>query len=241
MKYYEMHELVYQKLKSQKFMSWDKSTSYEEMFSHSTNTFLKQSLHRQNLDFKNLNVLDLGTGTGTSALFAAHEGANVMGVEVSQTAIDIAKDHAQTLKLKIDFLTQDVLSFNHDRKFDLAIDSTLLHCLVGEHDRQKFYECVRRHLVPGGLLFVNTMISGQDKSLFDPTYFHFENHVLWSLGMSEIADRKLINGKSYFPHRTLLTEEMQKEEFKRFGFEAIDLKVNKKESGCIIGLLRIIN
>lgn len=41
--------------------------------------------------------------------------------------------------------------------------------------------------------------------------------------MNEIKERKIINGKSCFPHRTLLTKEKQIEEIESYGFEMGDL------------------
>ncbi len=97
MKYYEMHEIVYQRIKNDGHLSWDKSSSFKDMWLHGTNTGLKNHLTKVGLNFENLNVLDLGTGTGTSALFCAKEGARCIGVEISKTAIDIAIKSAKTL------------------------------------------------------------------------------------------------------------------------------------------------
>lgn len=240
MKYYEMHEIVYQKIKQDGHLSWDKCTSYEDMWLHGTNTGLTKQLNNVGLSLKGLNVLDLGTGTGTSALFCAKEGAKCVGVEVSKTAIDIAVKHANTLSLDIEFMVHDILELNLNRKFDLVIDSTVLHCIVGSNDRQRFYETAKRHLNRNGYLFVNTMISDGDmSSCFPNKYFHFENEVLWSLGISEITERKIFNEKSYFAHRTLLSKENQIEEFKNNGFEIVNIEIDSESDvSCMVALLK---
>jgi methylase of polypeptide subunit release factors len=102
------------------------------MWLHGTNTGLKKHLTKIGLDFKNLNVLDLGTGTGTSALYCAREGAKCVGVEVSNTAIEIAMKNAQALGLNIEFFVGDILDLHLSKKFDLVVDSTVLHCVVGD-------------------------------------------------------------------------------------------------------------
>ena len=219
MKYYEMHEIVYQRIKNEGHLSWDKSSSFEDMWLHGTNTGLKKHLTKVGLDFKNLNVLDLGTGTGTSALYCAKEGAKCVGVEISKTAIDIAIKNAKTLKLGIEFIVADILDVHLNKKFDLVVDSTVLHCIVGDKDRMAFYQTAKRHLHANGYLFINTMISqGDMSSHFPKEYFHYEDEILWSLGISEITERKTIDGKSYFAHRTLLSVENQIEEFSQNGF-----------------------
>jgi cyclopropane fatty-acyl-phospholipid synthase-like methyltransferase len=241
MKYYEMHEIVYQRIKNEGHLSWDKSSSFEDMWLHGTNTGLKKHLTKVGLDFKNLNVLDLGTGTGTSALYCAKEGAKCVGVEISKTAIDIAIKNAKTLKLGIEFIVADILDVHLNKKFDLVVDSTVLHCIVGNKDRKAFYQTAKMYLHTNGYLFINTMISqGDMSSHFPKEYFHHENEVLWSLGISEITERKTIDGKSYFAHRTLLTEKNQIEEFKQNGFEIVTIEItSESDVNCMVALLKL--
>lgn len=241
MKYYEMHEIVYQRIKDDGQLSWDKSISFDGMWSHGTNAGLKKHLTNVDLSFKDLRVLDLGTGTGTSALYCAKEGAKCVGVEVSKTAIDIAFKNAQALGLDVEFIVGDILDLNLNKKFDLVIDSTVLHCIVGDNDRKNFYETAKRHLSADGYLFINTMISDGDmSSRFPKEYFHYEDEILWSLGISEITERKTINGKSYFAHRTLLSEENQIEEFKTNGFGIVNIEiVTDSDVSCMVALLKL--
>jgi ubiquinone/menaquinone biosynthesis C-methylase UbiE len=240
MKYYEMHEVVYQQIENDGLLSWDRSSSFEDMLMHGTNVGLKKHLSQVGVSFKDLNVLDLGTGTGTSALYCAKEGAKCVGVEVSKTAIDIARKNAKTLGLDIEFIVGDILNLDLSKKFGLVIDSTVLHCIVGEKDRKSFYETARRHLDTNGYLFINTMISqGDMSSHFPKEYFHYSDEILWSVGMGQVVERKIINGKSYFPHRTLLSEENQIDEFKRNGFQVVNAELTSgSEVSCMVALLK---
>jgi 2-polyprenyl-3-methyl-5-hydroxy-6-metoxy-1,4-benzoquinol methylase len=241
MKYYEMHEIVYQGLKEKEKLSWDQSTTFEEMWAHETNLNISKNLFRMGLSFKGLNVLDLGTGTGTSALYAAKEGAKAVGVEISQTAIAIAHKNAKTINVETEFIVADILSLNLERQFDLVIDSTVLHCIVGNEDRKKFYDVCKKHLSANGYLFINTMISSGDMTeKFPKEFFLVEDYVLWSMGMSAVSDRKIINGKSYFPHRTLFLKEMLFEEFSNNGFVVEHLEVTSEtDVKCLTGFLKL--
>ena len=236
-----MHEIVYRNIKEKSLFSWDKSNSFEQMWAHETNLYLSKNIDRLNLKFKNLNLLDLGTGTGTSALFAAKEGAEVVGVEVSETAIEMANIHKQKLGVSAEFIQGDVLSLNLKNQFNIVVDSTILHCIVGRKDRQSFYEVVRKHLLKDGYFFVNTMIAeGELTSFFPAEYFLFEDDVLWSLGINQISERRLINDKSYFPHRTILSKEKQIMEFEDNGFIVENLEVTKSEGvPCLTGFLKL--
>lgn len=241
MKYYEMHEIVYKGLKEKEKLSWDQSTTFEEMWSHETNLNISKNLSRLDLSFNGLNVLDLGTGTGTSALFATKEGAKAVGVEISQTAIELALKNANALNLETEFIVADILSLNLNRKFDLVIDSTVLHCIVGNEDRKKFYDICKKHLSPNGYLFINSMISdGEMNSFFPKEHFLVDDYILWSLGMSAVSERKTINGKSYFPHRTLYTKEMMLEEFTHNGFAVEHIEVTSEtDVKCLTGFLKL--
>lgn len=242
MKYYEMHEVVYRSLKERDFLSWDKSKTFEEMWSHSTNVYLEKFLFKRGISFQNLKLLDLGTGTGTSALFAAKNGAQAVGVEISPSAITMAKENAANLGLDVEFIIGDVLDLDLKKSFDLVVDSTILHCIVGPQDRSAFYRNVKRHMVSSSHFLVNTMIASDDmSSRFPKEHFLFHEEVLWSLGINEISERKVIDGKSYFPHRTLLSEDRQLEEFEGQGFEIVELEKITETEGVkdLVALLKV--
>lgn len=236
MKYYEMHEIVYDRLKQENKLSWDKSSTCEEMFKHGTNLSLHKLLSAQKIALDELQVLDLGTGTGTSALYLAQYGARVTGVDISSTAIELAHKNAQSLDLKAYFHVGDVLSFDLGSKFDLVVDSTILHCIVGDEDRKKFYQVVKNHLKSNGLFFVNTMIVNSDMATrFPKEFFLYQDNVLWSLGIQQIQERKTIDGKSYFPHRTILSRSDQIKELAQHGFEIV---IEESSDNDFIALLR---
>jgi 2-polyprenyl-3-methyl-5-hydroxy-6-metoxy-1,4-benzoquinol methylase len=243
MKYFEMHENVYRRLRAQGARGWDGQKSFEEMWAHQTNLYLEKLLQRSGVEFKGLKVLDLGTGSGTSALFCALKGASVVGVDASQTAIEMAKRNAVELGLAVDFRVGDFMELDLAAKFDLVIDSTLLHCLVGS-DRARFYETAKHHLQRDGRVFINTMTASGDLSTrFPEEYFRFQDDVLWSLGMPEIHQREEIEGKSYFPHRTLLSDARLREEFAAHGFAVVDAKEvhNEDQSFDLTALLTLLS
>ena len=234
MKYYEMHEKVYRDLKASGKLSWDKQDSFDELWGHATNVFLHKFLGTT--DCSKLRMLDLGTGAGTAALYFARLGARIVGVDVSSSAVDMAKKNAQNLGLSVDFMVADITQLELNQTFDIVIDSTLLHCLIGK-DRDAFYSVAKKHLVNDGKLFINTMIADElVQTRFNDKYFVFQDDILWSLGIDEIGERKEINGKSYFPHRTLLTHNDQLAEFERYGFRVLESELL---DGSLVALLAL--
>jgi len=96
-------------------------------------------------------TIDLGCGTGNYAIYLASIGFEVTGIDVSPTAIKIAKENAKKKGVKCDFLVTDVLGNLDEVKetFDFAYDWELLHHIFPEQ-RKKYVENVHRILNPKG-------------------------------------------------------------------------------------------
>jgi len=73
-------------------------------------------------DTKDINILDLSTGTGVLAIELAQKfpNANIYGVDISNEMLNVAKTKTKQLGLtNITYLNQDVEDLNLDIKFDL--------------------------------------------------------------------------------------------------------------------------
>ena len=60
--------------------------------------------NKSNFPLKNLNILDIGCGGGLVSEPIARMGANVTGIDASQNNINIAKIHAKSMGIKINYL-----------------------------------------------------------------------------------------------------------------------------------------
>jgi len=96
-------------------------------------------------------TIDLGCGTGNYAIYLASIGFEVTGIDISSTAIKIAKENAKKKEVKCNFLVADVLGNLDEVKetFDFAYDWELLHHIFPEQ-RNKYVENVHRILNPKG-------------------------------------------------------------------------------------------
>lgn len=96
-------------------------------------------------------TVDLGCGAGNYAIYLASKGFEVTGIDISPTAIGIAKENARKKGVKCKFIVADVLGDLHEIKetFDLAYDWELLHHIFPD-EREKYVENVRRLLNPSG-------------------------------------------------------------------------------------------
>ena len=232
MKYYEMHENAYQALKKQGYVSWDRVKDVKELFVHSINKLLEQSLKDFFFSYQNLSVLDLGTGTGTVALFLANLGFKVSGFDVSKTAIEMAKVNAEKLNLNADFLVKDLNLLEVVEHYDFIVDSSFLHCIVPQIERDQILSFVHQSLNEDGLFFVHTMIQSSDmtKMLQGNDYLVLEDDILWSTGnKSWDMDWQIVKNKKVFPHRRIKSLDKIEEEFSRTNFAIMkkEIKYNK--------------
>lgn len=73
-------------------------------------------------------VLDAGCGTGENTLHIAALGLQVLGVDVAESALEMARAKARDRRLEVEFATADALQLERlGRKFDTVIDCGLFH------------------------------------------------------------------------------------------------------------------
>jgi ubiquinone/menaquinone biosynthesis C-methylase UbiE len=95
-------------------------------------------------------ALDICCGAGTNTIYLATKGFEVTGIDISPTAIEIAKKKAEQEKVKIDFMVQDFLNlpFGND-EFDFVFDMGCFHHVKVEN-RFTFINGVHRVLKKDG-------------------------------------------------------------------------------------------
>ena len=96
-------------------------------------------------------TIEFGCGLGNYALYLSSKGFNVTGVDISPTAIGIARDIARKKGLQCNFIVADVLGTLKEVEgtFDFIYDWELLHHIFPEQ-RRKYVENIYSKLNPGG-------------------------------------------------------------------------------------------
>ncbi|MCY0866033.1 MAG: class I SAM-dependent methyltransferase [Aquificaceae bacterium] len=87
----------------------------------------RSSLHKTLLDFYHLakvgRALELACGTGENALFLASKGFLVDAIDISCTAIEMAKQEAEARGLKVNFICADLDDYELlENTYDLVIN-----------------------------------------------------------------------------------------------------------------------
>jgi SAM-dependent methyltransferase len=97
-------------------------------------------------------ALEVGCGTGTNSIWLARQGFSVLGIDIAQTAIDLANKNNNDKSLSCEFA---LLDFIHDnslaQSFDLVYDRGCFHSFDEEKDRLLFAGQVSRVLKTNGI------------------------------------------------------------------------------------------
>jgi len=118
----------------------------------------QMAMLKNNVDFKNKVVLDVGTGTGILAFFACQAGAKkVYAVEASQSS-EIAKLLADTngFSDRVEIVQGRIEEIELPEKVDIIISEPIGFLLVHERMLESYAIARDRFLKPGGLMMPTT-------------------------------------------------------------------------------------
>lgn len=133
----------------------------------------------QTSNYKQLHILDIGTGSGCIAISLAKNLPNskVFGLDVSKEALDIAKQNAKLNNLEVKFIEADILNCDFefdDFEFDIIVSNPPY---VRELEKEKMSANVLKY-EPHLALFVEN----EDSLLFYKKISQFANKILSSKG-----------------------------------------------------------
>jgi SAM-dependent methyltransferase len=99
-------------------------------------------------------VLDAGCGTGENALHVASLGLHVLGVDVAETALSIAREKAAGRGIDAEFVVADAFHLHRlGRVFETVLDCGLFHTFDGD-ERRDYVASLASVTGRGGHLYV---------------------------------------------------------------------------------------
>src|SRR2546423_15036160 len=99
-------------------------------------------------------VLDVGCGTGEQVMLAATHGAEAMGVDIAELAIQRAREKAEERGIHATFQVADAMHLDRlGRQFDVITDCGVFH-VFSDDERRVFVTSLRSALRPGGMYYM---------------------------------------------------------------------------------------
>jgi SAM-dependent methyltransferase len=149
--------------------------------------FLKKD---QKYSVENKTILDLGCGTGRNSNYLAEKRNIVIGIEISKTALNVAKERAQSSGLNVDYRLGDIGEPYEikDESVDIIIDVTSSNSL-DEKGRETYLKESHRVLKNSGYMFVRALCKDGNKNvknlLKDNPGKEYDTYIIKEIGLTE--------------------------------------------------------
>ncbi|HSX21818.1 MAG TPA: class I SAM-dependent methyltransferase, partial [Gaiellaceae bacterium] len=106
-------------------------------------------------------VIDVGCGTGEHTLLAAEQGADALGIDISEGAIAQAGEKARQRKVNARFEVLDAFDLaSLGERFDIALDMGVYHVFDDLETRVRYAGVIHDVLEPGGVLHLLVFSEG---------------------------------------------------------------------------------
>ena len=152
--------------------------------------FLKFLKKEQKYEIEDKNILDLGCGTGRNSNYLADLGNNVIGIEISKTALDIARNRAHDNGLSVNYILGDIGEPYDikDNSVDIILDVTSSNSL-DEKGREVYLKEMNRVLKSDGYIFVRALCKDGNKNVknllkSNPGKEH-DTYIMKDIGLTE--------------------------------------------------------
>ena len=197
-----------------------KLVSFGEEAQKDVRNFLSYLRKKQHLELSNLRVLDLGSGVGKNSLHLASLGNDVVGLEISETAVLLAKKRAEEEGVSVDYRVFNIgeeYPFPNE-SFDIVLDVMTSNSL-SESERSVYVKEVHRVLKKGGYFFVRGLCKDGDKHAkallsMSPGKEH-DTYINTSMGLTErVFSEK--DFKEYYGSYFSFLDLFKKENYVRF-------------------------
>lgn len=152
--------------------------------------FFRYLRRTQGVDLSQVRLLDLGSGLGKHALYAAGLGMQAVGIEFARNAVREAQKRAQEAELSVEYREGNIgepLPCS-DASFEVVLDVMSSNSLT-EGERTVYLSEAHRVLVPGGFMMVRGLAKEGDRHakilLRDYPGVEPDTYILPGLGVAE--------------------------------------------------------
>ncbi|MFA6393063.1 MAG: class I SAM-dependent methyltransferase [Candidatus Paceibacterota bacterium] len=152
--------------------------------------FLKFLKKEQKYKVEDKIVFDLGCGTGRNSNYLADLDNKVIGIEISRTALALAKTRAIEMGVNVDYRLGDIGEKYEipDNSIDIVLDITSSNSL-NEKGREVYLEEVNRIMKKGGYFFVRALCKDGNQNVKNLLKIspgrEYDTYILKDIGLTE--------------------------------------------------------
>ncbi len=152
--------------------------------------FLKFLKKEQKYRVEDRIILDLGCGTGRNSNYLSDLGNKVIGIEISKTALSLAKIRANNMGVNVDYRLGDIGEEYDipDNFIDIILDITSSNSL-NEKGREIYLNEVNRVMKVGGYFFVRALSKDGNKNvknlLKQSPGREYDTYIIKEIGLTE--------------------------------------------------------
>jgi SAM-dependent methyltransferase len=152
--------------------------------------FLKFLKKEEKYRVEGKTILDLGCGTGRNSNYLAERGNDVVGIEISKEALNIAKTRARDLGVEVDYRLGDIGAQYGiaDGTIDVVLDVTSSNSL-DENGRENYLNEVNRVMKKGGYFFVRALCKDGNKNVKNLLKLspgrEYDTYIMKEIGLTE--------------------------------------------------------
>jgi len=130
-------------------------------------------------------ILELGCGTGRVTLALAPHCGYIHGIDLSAAMLSICREKLVNVNLpagRVQIEEGDITNFALPRKFDLIIAPfRVMQNLETDQEVDGLFECIRRHLAPGGSCILNVFRPNRDPQGLREQWVRSEEQLDWEV------------------------------------------------------------
>ena len=153
------------------------------------------------------NVLEIGCGEGSNAVFFARNGYLVSAFDVNEEDLEKGRKLAEEVGVNVNFFCADLLNYRIEGNFDIIYAANVMQ-IVPPKERPHIFEMIKSHTNIGGLNVLNVFVEKnfieQTPALGDNEYFYKTAELFgyygdnWKLEvMKEVYFEKVSDENSY--------------------------------------------
>ncbi len=179
-----------------------------------------------------LKILDLGIGTGQTALelLKKFPKSKLIGVDLSPKMLEVAKNRLGKLASRVEFIEKDVIEFAPAQKYDACIAVLTVHHL-NQKEKQELFSKICRTLNDNGIFVIGDLITGDSEEETNRLENQWEEYLIKKLGKKEAENWMKICKKEDIPDSI----SNQLLWLKNAGFKEVNCRWNKMNCAVFFG------